>query len=375
MSNLADLLKADGAALWLDAGEDGFDTVNRLVRERGWGDGLPVVPPTQARVAAMLAYCDRPWNEPVGRMAPRYGEATPLRLAANAVMAGCEPQYFPLLLLAVEAVCQTPFNLYAVQATTHPCSPLLIFNGPVAREVGLNSGHNIFGPGAQANATIGRALRLAMLNIGGARPGSGDMATQGSPAKYTCCFAENEAASPWEPLHVERGFDRDTTTVTVVGAEGPHNINDHESISAEGILATVAGTMASTGGNDVHYRTQQPVLVLGPEHAATIAEGGFSKAQAKRWLQEHAWLPLAKFSKENVERRLKVNFPERYAGAGPDAKVYQFHNPDDLILVVAGGAGKHSAWLPTFGQDTKSVTLALKLEDGALARGIDDFRK
>ena len=375
MSALADLLKAEGACLWVDRGEDAFETANRLVRERGWGDGLPVVPPTKERVEAMLAYCDRPWNEPVGRMAPRYGEATPLRLAANAVMAGCEPQYFPLLLLAVEAVCQTPFNLYAVQATTHPCCPLLIFNGPIAREVGINAGHNIFGPGAQANATIGRALRLAMLNIGGARPGSGDMATQGSPAKYSYCIAENEAASPWEPLHVERGFDRDTTTVTVVGGEGPHNINDHESISAEGILATVAGTMASTGGNDVHYRTQQPVLVLGPEHAATIAEGGFSKAQVKRWLQEHAWLPLSRFSRENIERRLKVNFPERYKDAGPEAKVYEFHNPDDLIVIVAGGAGKHSAWIPTFGQDTKSVTLALKLVDGRLASRVEDFRQ
>ena len=164
MSDLADLLKADGAAVWLDAGDDAFDTVNRLVRERGWGDGLPVVPPTQARVAAMLAYCDRPWNEPVGKMAPRYGEATLLRLAANAVMAGCEPQYFPLLLLAVEAVCQTPFNLYAVQATTHPASTLVLFNGPIAREVGINGGHNAFGPCFPANAAIGRAVRLTMLN-------------------------------------------------------------------------------------------------------------------------------------------------------------------------------------------------------------------
>ena len=130
-----------------------------------------------------------------------------------------------------------------------------------------------------------------------------------------------------------------------------------------------------SGGNDVHYRTQQPVLVLGPEHAATIAEGGFSKAQMKRWLQEHAWLPLGKFSKENVERRLKVNFPGRYADDNPEAKVYQFHNPDDLIVVVAGGAGKHSAWLPTFGQDTKSVTLPLRLADQRLARRVEEFRQ
>ncbi len=372
MSDLSSLLAAEGASLWVD---DSFEGVNRLVRERGWGDGLPVVPPTKERVAAMLAYCDRPWNEPVGKMAPRYGEATPLRLAANAVMAGCEPEYFPLVLLAAEALCQPAFNLYALQATTHPCAPLLIFNGPVAGEVGLNSGYNVFGPGSEANATIGRALRLALLNIGGGIPGSGDMATQGSPAKYSYCIAENEAANPWQPLQVERGFSAETTTVTVVGGEGPHNINDHESTSAEGILATIAGTMASTGANDVHYRTQQPVLVLGPEHAVTIAEAGYSKADVKRWLQEHAWLPLSKFSSENVERRLKVNFKELYADAGPDAKVHAIKAAENLILIVAGGAGKHSAYIPTFGADTKPVTLPLKLADGRLATRVGEFRQ
>ena len=265
MSDLAELLKAKDASI--DADDD-FDAINKLYMERGWGDGLPLIPPTMERVEKMLAYCDRPWNEPIAKMAPRYGEATPLRLAANAVMAGCAPNYFPLFMLAIEAMCEEPFNLYGVQATTHLCAPLVIVNGPVALELGINSGHNAFGPGTHSNATIGRAIRLALVNIGGAIPMLGDMSTFGAPSKFSYLVAENEAESPWEPLHVERGFAKEASTVTVVGAECPHNINDHESLSGEGILTTIAGTMATTGNNDIYYAAQ-PVIVMGPEHAKT----------------------------------------------------------------------------------------------------------
>src|SRR5690349_5581141 len=213
MGNLADALKVSDASLEAD---DDFDAINALCLERRWSDGLPIVPPTAERVERMLEFCDRPLSEPIAKIAPRYGEATPLRLAANAVMAGCRPEYFPLYMLAIEAMCEEPFNLYGVQATTHPCAPLAIFNGPVAREIGLNAGHNAFGPGTPANATLGRAIRLALLNIGGALPGAGDMSTFGAPSKFSYCVAENEEANPWEPLHVERGFPTDATTVTVI---------------------------------------------------------------------------------------------------------------------------------------------------------------
>jgi hypothetical protein len=212
MTDLAESLRTPGASI---EALDDFDAINELVRARGWGDGLPVVPPTAARVRQMLAYCDRPWDQAIAKVAPRYGEATPLRLAANAVMAGCEPRYFPLLMLAVEAMCEEPFNLYAIQATTHLCAPLVIVNGPIALELEINSGHNAFGPGPRANASIGRAIRLALLNIGGAIPGAGDMSTFGAPSKYSYFVAENEAASPWAPLHVERGFSTEASTVTV----------------------------------------------------------------------------------------------------------------------------------------------------------------
>ncbi len=369
MSNLAQLIRSPGAGF---EAEDDFEAVSALALQKGWSDGLPVVPPTVARVERMLAYCDRPWDEPVGRMAPRYGAATPVRLAANAVMAGCRPEYFPLYLLAIEALCEEPFNLYAVQATTHLCAPLVIVNGPVARELGMNAGHNAFGPGTQSNAAIGRAIRFALVNIGGAIPGLGDMSTFGAPSKYSYVVAENEDGNPWEPLHVERGFPREASCVTVIGAECPLNVNDHESLTGEGILTTIAGTLPGTGSNDIFYPAQ-PLVVMGPEHAATVARDGYSKADAKRFIQQHATLPLGRFSRENIDRRFRVNFKERYGSAGMDAPVYAVQKPDLLLIAVIGGAGKHSAVIRTFGA-TLPVTRALKRKDGRLAKSVEDFR-
>lgn len=370
MSKLAQMLEVSGASVLAD---DDFDAINALMREKGWSDGLPIVPPTEARVAAMLEYCDRPWDKPIAKIPPRWGEATPLLLAANAVMAGCQPRYFPLFMLAIEAMCEEPLNLYGVQATTHLCAPLVIVNGPVARELDINCGHNAFGPGHQANATIGRAIRLALVNIGGAIPGAGDMATQGGPQKYSYCVAENEDASPWEPLHVERGFPREASTVTVIGAEGPHNINDHESLSAEGILKMVAGAMATTGTND-NYLDGHPLLVFGPEHAATVAAGGYSKADVKNYLFEHATLPLSAFSEENIERRFRMRFPDRYGKASLDTRMPVVQRPENLLIAVVGGAGKHSAFIPTFGT-TRPVTRALKRRDGGFARSVKELRR
>lgn len=372
MSDLAELLKAQGAAI---EAEDDFDAVNALFREKGWSDGLPLIPPTAARVEQMLGYCDRPWNEVVGKMAPRYGEATPLRLAANSVMAGCRPEYFPLIVLAVEAMCEEKFNLYGIQATTHPCAPLLIFNGPVVKELGINAGHNAFGPGVQANATIGRAIRLALVNIGGAIPGLGDMSTFGGPQKYTYCVAENEDENPWEPLHVERGFPRHASTVTVVGAECPHNVNDHESYTAAGICTTIAGTLSTTGNNDVYYDAE-PLIVFGPEHARTVAAEGWSKADARRFIYEQAQIPLGRFSKENIERRFRVSelFEGRYKHAGYEALVPMVRRPEALMIAVIGAAGKHSAVIPTFG-GTHAVTRALTTRSGELAPSVEAFRR
>ena len=370
MSSLDQMLKAPGALIECD---DDPEAVYDLLCAKGWSDGLPVIPPTPERVERMLAYCDRDLGEPVVKIPPRFGAATPVRVAANAVMAGCKPEYFPLVLLALEAMAEERYNIYGTQATTHPCTPFLIFNGPVAKEVGLNSGHNSMGNYFRANAAIGRAVRLALVNIGAAIPGTGDMATTGTPAKFTFCVAENEEQSPWEPLHVEMGFPKEASTVTVVAAEGPHNVNDHESLTPEGILTMIAGTMTITGSNNPYY-DGQPVLAFGPEHAATAASGGMSKADVKKWLHERAWLPLSAFSKETIERRFRRKRAELFANAPLDAKVHMWGKPEDLVVIVTGGAGKHSQYVPTFG-NTLAVTRALKRADGELVKSIADLKR
>lgn len=370
MSSLAAMLKAPGALVECD---DDPEAVYEFLCSKGWSDGLPVIPPTPERVERMLAYCDRDFEKPVARIPPRFGAATPIRVAANAVMAGCKPEYFPLVLLALEAMAEDQYNLYGTQATTHPCTPMLIFNGPAAKEVGINAGQNVMGNYFRANAAIGRAVRLALVNIGAAIPGTGDMATAGTPAKFTFCVAENEDSSPWDPLHVELGFPREASTVTVVAAESPHNVNDHESITAEGILTMVAGTMATTGSNNAYY-AGQPVIAFGPEHAATVAGGGMSKADIKQWLFDHATLPMSRFSKETIERRFRRKLAEQFANAPLDAPVHMWAKPDDLIVIVTGGAGKHSQYVPTFG-NTRAATRALKRADGELAKSIRELKR
>jgi len=370
MSSLGEMLKAPSAMVECD---DDPEAVFEFLCTKGWSDGLPVIPPTPERVERMLSYCERDFGEPVVRIPPRYGAATPIRVAANAVMAGCKPEHFPLVLLALEAMAEAPYNLYGTQATTHPCTPMLIFNGPVASEVGINSGHNAMGNYFRANAVIGRAVRLALVNIGAAIPGTGDMATAGTPAKFTFCVAENEAASPWEPLHVELGFPQDSSTVTVVAAEGPHNVNDHESLTPEGILTMVAGTIAITGSNNAYY-AGQPVLAFGPEHAATVAGGGMTKSEVKQWLFDHATVPLSKFSKEGIERRFRRKLADQFANAPLDAPVHMWSIPEDLIVIVTGGAGKHSQYVPTFG-NTRAVTRALKRKDGELVKSVQELRR
>ncbi|HET7876565.1 MAG TPA: hypothetical protein VFN71_13675 [Methylomirabilota bacterium] len=332
---------------------DDLDAFQVWILERGWGDGLPVIPPTRERVGRMLAGSHRPPDEMVAVLPPRLGQATVERIAVNAVMAGALPEHLPVIVAAVEAVADPAFNLQAIQTTTHPCTPLVIVNGPVAGRLGINAAGNALGQGARANAAIGRALRLVLQNVGGARPGHEDRATHGHPGKYAYCFAEHEAVSPWEPLSVERGFAREDSTVTVCASEAPHNVNDHGSTTAEGILATVAGTAATVGMNNI-YLGGEPLILLGPEHAATVAAAGWSKADFKRALWQAARVPLARFSAENLARFATIH-PEGFKDRPAETLVPIARDWRDLMVVVAGGAGKHSAVIPTFGA-TRSVT-------------------
>ncbi|RJP23315.1 MAG: hypothetical protein C4520_06495 [Candidatus Abyssobacteria bacterium SURF_5] len=321
---------------------------------KGWTDGLPVIPPTRERVEAMLLAAGREPEEVLGEFPPVYAAATVEKIATNTVMAGCLPSYFPVVLAAVEAMMEDQFNLYGIQTTTHPCSPLIIVNGPLARELGINSKGNCFGQGSRANAVIGRAVRLAMQNVGGGIPGELDKATMGHPGKYSYCMAENEEESPWEPLHVERGFDRTASTVTVVAAEPPHNINDHGSTTAEAVLTTICGAIGSAGNNNL-YRVGDLFVVLGPEHAATIAAGGFSKKDVQEYIFEHARVSTRKMSAEQLShiQAGREDFVE------PDGTLRVAQMAGAINVIVAGGPGKHSMWIPTFGI-TYSVTRAIR---------------
>jgi hypothetical protein len=296
----------------------------------------------------MLAATARNATDELGAMPPRQGVVTVEHLAINAVMAGCRPPHFRVLLAAVEAALDPAFNLFAVQATTHPCSPLLIVNGPVAADVGINARYGAFGPGHRANATIGRAMRLVLLNVGGAAPGVLDRSTQGAPSKYSFCVAENEAESPWEPLHVERGFTPEQSTVTVVGCESPHNINDHVSTDAAGILTTITGSLADMGSNNA-YLHGGPVLAFGPEHAAIVAAAGFGKDDVRRHVFDHARIPRQIWERGGMAKMVDDPFADA-------TEVPIIARPEDLLVIVLGGFGRHSSWLPTFGGSTVAVT-------------------
>ena len=342
---------------------DGFDDE---FEARGWSDGLPVVAPTVARVDAMLAVCDRHRDDELGTMPPRQGIASVEILAVNAVMAGCRPEYFPVVLAAVEAMLDPAFNLFAVQATTHPCAPCVIVNGPLARELGINARYGAFGPGVRANATIGRAIRLILLNVGGAQPGVLDRSTQGQPAKYAYCVAENEAESPWEPLHVERGFARSDSTVTVTAADGPHNLNDHISHAADGILATVTAGLSDMASNNA-YLYGQPTIAFGPEHAAILAAAGLSKTAIQTHIFEHARIPRELWLRGGMAGMFEDRFPD-------DADVPIIKTAGDLLIIVVGGFGRHSCWLPTFGDSTRAVTRAIARADGTPIQSIAELR-
>lgn len=248
--------------------------------ERGWSDGLPVVPPTPDRVLAMLEGTARPPDEVVALVPPDLAECTVEKVAVNAVLAGCRPEYLPSVLAAVEGACTDEFNMHGLLATTWFAGPILIVNGPVRRRLGMSSGVNALGPGNRANATIGRALQLVVRNVGGGRPGGVDRATLGTPGKYTFCVAEDEEGSPWEPLSVARGLAADVSAVTLFGGYGVHALSDQRSRAPEDLAATFARGLAEVD--------RDAVLVVSPDHARVFREAGWSRARLLDELRERA---------------------------------------------------------------------------------------
>lgn len=308
---------------------------------KGWTDGLPIIPPTEKRVAAMVEALGRDPQEEIVRIPPKMGRATVEKIAINAVMAGCLPEYVPVVIAALEAMCEPDFNLNGIQTTTNPVAPAIIVNGPIRKKLGLNCGANCLGQGWRANATIGRAARLVLLNVGGATPGPVDRAVHGQPAKYTLCFGEDEEASVWEPLHVERGFRPDESTVTVVGIAGTTNVPTARILDVREVLMLIADSLARVGSNDINAGGGQPAIVLTAGHTTFFKEAGYSKSDVKRVLFENSGVPIEKVPRGRVDLGLiRVQ----------DGLVYPLKRPEDVILVVAGAPEPyHAVMMHTFG--------------------------
>ena len=358
-SAMAATVPAAPRAKLIEAPAD-LDELNKFYIKRRWGDGLIIAPPTPEAVQRMLRHTHRAADEVVATIAPGMGAATVEYIAIQGVMAGCYPEYLPVLIAAAEAVASPQFHLQAIQATTNPSAVWLIVNGPIARWLEVNSGAGCLGQGAWANATLGRALRLILQNIGGALPGEMDKATQGQPAKYSFCCAENEAANPWQPLHVERGFAADANTVTVVGALGTWSMN-MTAKRGEEVLAMIADTMQYPASSDYMYGGA-PFILLSPQHANLFHREGWSKAEVKRRLWDGSKIRAGR-SKGSEFERMATGRRAELGEIGPDTMVPISEKAEDISIIVAGGPGSHSAFVPVSAH-TRSVTKEIVLSDG-----------
>jgi hypothetical protein len=325
---------------------DAVEEVNALFEARGWTDGLPVVPPTLARVEAMGAATARAPSEVLGEVEPLRGEATVEKIAANAVMAGCRPEHFPVVLAAVEAVLDPAFNMRGVQTTDENVAPLIVVSGPLAARLGINAGFGALGPGWRANAAIGRAVRLVMLNLGGGWPGAVSLAGLGQPGRYTLCLAERED-SPWPPLHVELGYGPEQSTVTVLRAETVVNVT--------GGLAEVASVMASAASAFTMLHEGRVAVVIAPFVARRLAAQGWSKDDVRRRLHAQARVPVAAWQSWWL-RATARRWPTWITEAPDTLPVVK--EPGDITLVVAGAdlAIPQLAYVPSWGFPPCRVT-------------------
>ena len=315
---------------------------------QGWTDGLPVVPPTAEGVRGFIDYAGRSPSEILGAEPTKGRVITVEKTAINAVMVGCVPEYFPVVVAAVEAMCEPRFNLHAVSVSTMSAAVLTVVNGPIRGELGLNSGVGAFGPGNRANATIGRAIRLVISNVTGAVPGELDKGTLGHGGKYSWCVAEAEEESPWAPLHVERGLNPDESAVTVFAGLSPIQYANHESTLPEDVLASARDALFASGrGHD------EIVIVMWPEHVGHMRSAGWTKAQVKEYLHavgsrtEAEWAAAESSTNGRGKGSVKI----------PVAK-----SADSYTLVVAGGAaGGFSVVIPLWGSGSNSKPITKKV--------------
>ena len=328
--------------------------------ERGWTDGLPVVPPTEARVLRMLQDTNRAPDDLVGVIPPNQVACTVEKVAINAVMAGCKPEYMPVVLAAVEAACIDEFCMQGVLATTYFSGPVVIVNGPIVKAIGMNSGINALGQGNRANATIGRALQLVIRNVGGGRPGGVDRATLGNPGKYTFCFAEQEHDSPWEPLSVERGYPPVASTVTLFAGDGVYAVMDGISRTPESLARSLAASLRSVTHTKMAM-VSDALLVISPEHSNVFQEAGWSKARLYKELDALLQIPSSELVRG--ANGIAEGVPTQLIG---DRERLPKFRPGGLLIVRAGGtAGAFSAiiggWAASGPKGSQPVTKEITL--------------
>ncbi len=323
------------------------DDIDEFMFDQGFSDGLPVVPPTPERVLRMLSGVRRDPQDIVAVVPPNMAPATVEKIAINAVMAGCRPEYLPVVIAAVEAVCTDEFNMHGVTATTMGASPVLVINGPIRQRIGMNMKLAALGNGNRANATIGRALRLVIRNLGGARPGGVDRSTMSSPMKFTMCFAEWEEGSPWDPLHVERGFQREDSVVTAFAmTSGPVQIVDQESRKPDQMGGTLGLGLEAMFLSKIHRMPVDALLVVCPEHVRTLtSDGGYSKARLRDRIQAVTSRPLREMVSNEVSGAgIPVASAAKMTEAMLASPAPKFADTKFIHIVVAGSeAGKFSA--------------------------------
>ena len=326
----------------VDSLEEAHEAMHRL----GWTDGLPAVPPTTKLVDGALDYLGRDREEIIGEVPPKNRIATIEKVVVNSVMAGCLPEYIPVVIAALEAMLDEAFNLNGIQATTNCISPLAIVSGPVVEQLGFNAGDNVFGGGSRANATVGRAIRLILWNIGGGYAGEIDRATLEHPGKYTFCVAENSPDSPWGTIHEDQGMAAESSCVTVFACESPHHIATGSGyvLTASDVLAVVADSLA-TAGSATMNGGGQVLLVLGPMTAQKLASDGYDKQKIREELQQLARKPVS-LMKSN--KFLNPEHPFHWAHLvdinDDDAMIPALRQPEDLLIIVAGGWGSGSGF-------------------------------
>ena len=332
------------------------DAIEYCYRQ-GWTDGLPVIPPTEDKVLRFLDFVGRHPSDVIGVEPVRGRVITAEKVAINAVMAGCRPEYMPVIIAAAECMVQPEFNLHGSSASTGGSAPLLVINGPIREKLGFASGHNIFGPGPdrRANATVGRAIRLILINVLENHPGVLDRSSLGHPGKYSYCIAEDEENSPWEPLHVERGFPVEASTVALFASLGPSQIDLVGAGTPEMVLTAVADTMLAFG-----HGHGEILLIMAQEHGGFMKEAGWSKKRARDFLFQKAHRTAAEWAASH-----KAELPEP---ATEKDMIPACRTPESVVLLAGGGSGgPWSALIPRWGKGVGSRSVIREIDTSPIA--------